>query len=101
MLYNKRIDIYYIGFYVKFVLIDGKDVVVFNDRSKIVVLDKCNNKCDSYVIDENNVEEKIYKIFIDVSYFEKKRYGGIVFIIEDLKGNYSLYKEKVEEMGSS
>lgn len=101
MLHNKRIDTYYVGFYVKFVLTDGKDVAAFNDRSKIVVLDKRNNKCDSYVIDEKNAEEKTYKIFTDASYFEKKRYGGIAFIIEDLKGNYSLYTEKVEEMGSS
>lgn len=101
MLHNKRIDTYYVGFNVKFVLTDNKDVKAFNDRSKIVVLDKRNNNYNSYAIDENNAEKKIYKIFTDASYFEEKKYGGFAFIIEDLKGNYNLYTEKFEEIGSS
>lgn len=101
MLHNKRIDTYYIGFKVKFVLTHNKDVAAFNDRSKIVVLDKRNNNYNSYAIDENEAEEKIYKIFTDASYLENKKYGGFAFIIEDLKGNYELYTEKVKGIGSS
>jgi ribonuclease HI len=101
MLHNKRKDTYYVGFNVKFVLTEGKDVAAFNDRSKIVVLDKRNNNYDSYAIDENNAEEKIYKIFTDASYHENKKSGGFAFIIEDLEGEYNLYTEKVQGIGSS
>ncbi len=101
MLHNKRIDTYYVGFNVKFVLTHDKDVAAFNDRSKIVVLDKRNNNFNSYAIDESDAEEKIYKIYTDASFFEKKKYGGFAFIIEDLKENYNLYAEKVKDIGSS
>jgi ribonuclease HI len=101
MLHNKRVDTYYVGFNAKLILRYHKDVAAFNDRSKIVVLDKRNNNNDSYVIDEDKGEEKIYKIFSDACYFENKKYGGFAFIIEDLEGNYKLYTEKVQETGSS
>lgn len=99
MLHNKRIDTYYVGFSVKFVLRDNKDVAAFNDRSKIIVLDKRHGKTDSYVI--NSGEENIYKIYTDASYFENKKLGGFAFIIEDLQGNYELYTEKIQGIGSS
>ncbi|AWI04632.1 ribonuclease H family protein [Clostridium drakei] len=101
MLHNKRIDTYYVGFKVKLVLRSNKDVAAFNDRSKIVVLDKRTTNNYSYVIDENKCEEKIYKIFSDACYFENKKYGGFAFIIEDLEGNYKLHTEKVQAIGSS
>lgn len=101
MLHNKRIDTYYVGFNVNFVLTHDKDVAAFNDRSKIVVLDKRKDNYNSYAIDETHGEKEIYKIFTDASYFENKKYGGFAFIIEDLKGNYKLYTEKIEEVGSS
>lgn len=101
MLHNKRSNTYYVGFKVKFVLSHGKDVAAFNDRSKVVVLDKRNNDFKSYAIDEEAAENMICKIYTDASYHEKKKYGGFAFIIEDLKGNYNLYTERVEETGSS
>lgn len=101
MLHNKRKNTYYIGFKVRFVITDGKDVAAFNDRSKIVVLDKRNNKSTSYAIDESDAEERIHKIYTDASYFENKKYGGFAFIIEDLDKNYNLHIEEVSGIGSS
>lgn len=101
MLHNKRRNTYYVGFKVKFVLSHGKDVAAFNDRSKIVVLDKRNNDFKSYAIAEETAEKRIYKIYTDASYHEKKKYGGFAFILEDLSGNYNLYTERIEETGSS
>ncbi|OPJ60834.1 ribonuclease H family protein [Clostridium chromiireducens] len=101
MLHNKRIDTYYVGFKVKVVIREDKDVAAFNDRSKILVLDKRNNNYDSYAIDENKAEARIHKIYTDASYFEKKNHGGFAFIIEDLTGNYNLYTDKVKDIGSS
>jgi ribonuclease HI len=99
MLHNKRIDTYYLGFSLKFCIQKDKDVAAFNDRSKLVVLDRRNNSEKSYVIDKG--EESIYKVYTDASYFEKKKSGAVAFIIEDLAGNYILHKEKIDEVGSS
>lgn len=101
MLHNKRKDTYYVGFHVTFVLIQGKDVAAFNDRSNIVVLDKRDDRYETYVIDEAHARETIYKIYTDASYLEYKQSGGLAFIIEDLEGNYKLYTDKVEGIGSS
>jgi ribonuclease HI len=101
MLHNKRKDTFYVGFKIKFVIREDKDVAAFNDRSKIVVLDKRNNNYNSYAIDENDSEEIIYKIYTDASYLENKKRGGFAFIIEDLDGNYNLYTEKIQGIGSS
>lgn len=101
MLHNKRIDTYYVGFNVPIVLRCDKNVAAFNDRSKIVVLNKKDNNYDSYVIDKENCKNKIYKIYTDASYFEKKKCGGVAFIIEDLEGNYNLHTKEVTGIGSS
>lgn len=101
MLHNKRKDTYYVGFNIKFVIREDKDVAAFNNRSKIVVLDKRNNNYNSYAIDEKNAEEEICKIYTDASYLENKKRGGFAFIIEDLGGNYNLYTEKIQGIGSS
>lgn len=99
MLHNKRKDTYYVGFSLRFSLRDEKDVAAFNDRNKIVVLDHRSEEAKSYVID--NGEDRIYKVYTDASFFDYKKSGVCVFIIEDLDGNYHLYKAKVFEDGSS
>lgn len=99
MLHNKRPNTYFVGFKLKFAFRDKKDVAAFNDRSKIVVLDKRNEISDSYVVD--NGIEKIYKIYTDASFLEKKNIGAYALIIEDLNGNYKIYSEKAYESGSS
>ncbi|MFA9398133.1 MAG: ribonuclease H [Clostridiaceae bacterium] len=99
ILHNKRNDTYFIGFKLIFSLRDGKDVAAFNDRNKIVVLDKRYNKMDSYVLD--NKKTPIYKIYTDASYFEHKTHGGYAFIIENLQGEYKLYTGEINKLGSS
>jgi ribonuclease HI len=99
LLHNKRPSTYYIGFKLTFAFRDKKDVAAFNDRTKIVVLDKRNGKTDSYVVDK--VEDNIYKMYTDGSFLEKKNKGAYALIIEDLGGNYKVYSEKVLQRGSS
>ena len=101
MLHNKRADTYYPGFKLKFVLREDKDVAGFNDRSKIVVLDKRNNGYQSYVIDEKEAKEKIHIIYTDASYLEKKNSGGMAVIIADPDNDYQLYAEPFHGEGSS
>jgi ribonuclease HI len=99
ILHNKRKDTFYVGFKVKFALRDKKDVEAFNDRSKIIVLDKRKGKYSSYVVAKG--ENKIYTIYTDGSLLEEKGRGGYVVIIKDLEGEYSIYSEKTSEKSSS
>ncbi|WMJ81893.1 ribonuclease H [Clostridium sp. MB40-C1] len=99
ILHNKRHDTFYKGFKLTFAFRDKKDVAAFNDRSKIVVLDKRHNKVDSYVLDEG--EKDIYKIFTDGTFLEKKNSGAYAIIIEDIHHNYSVHTEKTDIKGSS
>lgn len=99
ILHNKRRNTFYLGFKVKFVLRDKKDVASFNDRSKIVILDKRWGKNKSYVKDKG--EDNIYKIYTDGSFMEKYNRGAYAVLVEDLKGNYKIYFEKADVKSSS
>lgn len=99
LLHNKRPNTYYKGFQLRFALRDNKDVLAFNDRSNIVVLDKTNDTMESYVIDTPRHE--IDEIFIDASFMEKYQKGGYAIIHKDLNKEYHLYKEKSESKSSS
>lgn len=99
ILHNKRVDTYFLGFNLGFVLRNNKDVAGFNDKNKIVVLDKRNNLENSYVIDEG--EKNIDQIYIDGSYADRRRKGAFTIIIKDNKGDYKSYIEECLEVGSS
>ncbi|MFD3158069.1 ribonuclease H [Haloimpatiens sp. FM7330] len=98
LLHNKRPNTYFIGFELTFAFRDEKDVASFNDRTKIVVLDKQNGKNESYTLSKG--KNKIYKMYIDGSFCDKKNKGAYSIIIEDLEGNYKMYSEKTHECGS-
>ena len=85
LLHNKRPHTYFVGFKLKFSIIDGKDIARFNDRNNIVVLDGCNQ--DIYVKSKLN-KRSLVEIFTDGSYNEDKRRGAFAILIKDLEGNY-------------
>ncbi len=99
ILHNKRKDTYYIGFRLTFLLREGKDVAAYNDRSKIVVLDKRNGKNKNYVIDYR--DKPIHKIYTDASFRHKDNKGGFAVLHEDLVGNYKLLMDDSEEKSSN
>lgn len=99
LLHNKRIDTYFVGFKLVFVFRDKKNVAAFNDKIKIVVLDRRNNKNASYVVSKKG-KTKIYKLYIDGSFSEKNKIGAYTIIIKDLDGKYRQHSEKIVEKGS-
>ena len=99
ILHNKRKDTFYKGFKLKFALRDKKDVAAFNDTSKIVVLDKRNNKYDTYVVDRG--EENIHCVYTDGCFLEKKGLGGFAVLIKDIEGKYSIHTVKTNEKSSA
>jgi len=99
ILRNKRKNTFYEGFELTIVLRDKKDVEAFNDKSKIIVLDKRKNERNSYVIDHG--KDIIVEVFTDGSFKEKFNTGGFSYIIKDLEGEYTLYKERSNHKSSS
>ncbi|HKL42919.1 MAG TPA: ribonuclease H [Clostridia bacterium] len=99
ILRNKRKSTFYIGFKLTIVLRDQKDVTAFNDKSKIIVLDRLAKKRKSYVIDEG--KRDVVEVFTDGSFKEIQKTGGLAYIIKDKNGAYSLYKEKSKHKSSS
>lgn len=98
ILHNKRRDTFYQGFKLKFVLRDQKDVISFNDKSKILVLDKRKGKYESYALKQG--EEKITEVYTDGSFLVDHDKGAYALIIRNISGEYRLYQEQVTS-GSS
>jgi ribonuclease HI len=73
ILRNKRRNTFYLGFRLKIVIRNQKDVAAFNDKSKIIVLDQLTHQRKSYVIDEGKKE--IIEVFTDGSFKEKLEVG--------------------------
>ena len=99
ILRNMRRKTFYKGFELIIVLRDHKDIEAFNDKNKIVVLDKLEGERKSYVIDKG--KDKIIEVFTDGSFKEALNTGGFSYIIKDLSGEYKLYKEKSDYKSSS
>jgi len=99
LLHNKRLETYYTGFELTFIIRPDKDVAGFNDRTKLVVLERRHDRYESYVLEAS--VEPIHKLFVDASYTARLGKGGIAVIHEDLDGDYHLYTEAVEGQGSN
>ncbi|MBN2794133.1 MAG: ribonuclease HI [Clostridia bacterium] len=99
MLHNKRPDTYFIGFHLQFVFMEGKNIASYNDRNKIIVLDKREKPYKNYVLDQGM--ENIFKLYTDASFLEGHNKGGIAFIIENPLGEYELFHEVVKGNSSN
>ena len=99
LLHNKKDTTYYIGFKLRFVIKDEKQVKCFNNLENIIVLDKRNGKNISYPT--NKAEQNIYEIYTDGCYFYQIGKGGYAAIIKDLKGKLNLVWGSVNKPLSS
>lgn len=89
LLHCKRADSYYTGFTLNFVITDNKNVADFNDKNKIIVLDKRTSDCKCYGTLEKTGE--ITEIFTDACYLEKKKRSGFVALLKGKDGLYKLF----------
>lgn len=86
LLHNKRPNTYFVGFKLKFSIIDGKDIESFNDRNNIIALDGYNQEL---IVKDKLNKRNLVEIFTDGSYNEDKRLGAFAVLFKDLKGHYS------------
>ncbi|MCD6091038.1 MAG: ribonuclease HI [Bacteroidales bacterium] len=99
MLHNKRLDTFYIGFEMHFILWENKDMKQFSDRSKIIVLDCRTLQRKIYTFKKE--EKEITKVYTDGSFLEKKGKGGYVVLIKKPTRNYQLHTYDSSKKSSS
>jgi len=99
ILNTKSHNSFYEGFKLDFVLTNLKDVNLFNDYSRIIVLDKRKYTPRCYTL--KNGRKKIYKIFTDGCYLYNYDRGGYAVIIQNLNNKYSIYSENTDEKSSN
>ena len=100
LLRNKRLDTFYVGFELNFVLWKDKDVAAFNDPDNLIVVDRRNGDYQCYTA-EKSPDDRIDEVYIDGSYMEKKKHGGYAILHKDLEGDYHLHSFKTKEEGSN
>jgi ribonuclease HI len=88
MLHNKRRSTYHVGFKIKFAIRDNKQVQLFNDPEKIIVLDRRNGRYLSYVKDTG--DPQALEIYTDGCYIHNTHQGGYVALIKKNNGKYDL-----------
>lgn len=98
VLHTKRPVSYYKGFELTFSFRKDKDVVGFNNKDKLVTLDKRSAEVRSYVKDY--YEGEIPKIYTDGSFLEKFNQGAYAVIIKQIDGSYDYYTQAVETKNS-
>jgi len=99
ILRNKRLDTFFVGFELVFILWKDKDVKAFNDRDNLVVIDRRHGDYQCYTA-RKSMEEVIDQVYIDGSYLERSRQGGYAILHKDKLGDYHLTTYKTEEKGS-
>ncbi|ADL12757.1 ribonuclease H family protein [Acetohalobium arabaticum] len=100
MLHTKRMDTYYVGFELKFCLRTKKDVSGFNDKERLMVVDKREAEIESYTR-ENYESNRIPKVYTDGSFLEELDNGAYAVIIKDEAGEYEYYTERVDVKNSN
>lgn len=98
MLHNKRLDTFFVGFELHFILWENKETKQFSNRSKILVLDRRNAE---RLIHTNPSEEEVTNVYTDGSFLEKKGKGGYVVLIKKPGKNYQLHTYNSGKKSSS
>ncbi len=99
MLHNKRTSTYYVGFKIKFAIRDNKQVQLFNDPKKIIVLDRRNGKYISFVKDRPDPDA--FVIFTDGCYLHELSSGGYVALLKKPDGLYDITWGHINEKSNS
>ncbi len=99
ILHNKRVESYYKGFQLNFILHDGLPDVDFYDRTKITVLDNTNNK---FIVKRTNTKtNNIPELFTDGSFNHEKNVGGFAVLIKTIQGEYFINQIKTTRKGNN
>lgn len=89
ILHNKRLNTFYIGFEMHFILWENKDMKQFSDRSKTISLDRRSAQRKIFI--GENADQDITKVYTDGSFLEKKGKGGYVVLIKKPNQKYQFY----------
>lgn len=94
LLHNKRLESYYVGFKLNFVLHDGLPDTGFYDKSKITILD--NRKNEFIVKKAANKTNNIPELFTDGSFNHEINTGGYAILIKTVQHDYLINQIKTK-----
>lgn len=89
ILKTRKTVTYHPGFRLRFVITDLKDVSIFNDITKIILLDRRNGE-DRITVTAAG-KEPIHQLFTDASFLQKTGRSGIAAIIKYPDERYDLH----------
>jgi ribonuclease HI len=99
LLHNKRTESYFVGFEVNFSFNNNLNAIDFNDKTKLVVLDRTGSLTKIYTTEKGI--EPIDKIFTDGSFLENKKRGAFVALLQNTDKKFNLIYGKSDFKSSS
>lgn len=88
ILSTRRSKTFYVGFHLRFVLTDNKDVGSFDDMCKIIVLNRRTDPNKILVCESG--KQDIHQLYTDASFVEETGHSGIAAILKFPDANYKL-----------
>jgi len=100
ILHNKRLETFYIGFKLHFVIWENKNMLDFNNNKKIITFDNTEKEIKCYVTDRIVPDKFIYA---DGAFSEKTEKASCAIIIKDKENskNAKLYGEIINNAKDS
>lgn len=92
ILKTKKTATFYVGFRLGFVITDEKDVDIFNDMNKIIVVDRSGAEAEIKVVESG--KNDIHQVFTDACYLDQTGRSGIAAIIKFPDGQYKLFSNE-------
>jgi len=99
ILHNKRVESFYKGFSLKFVLTDSLPDPQFYDRTKITILDNRQNK--HLVNKSNNKTKGIAELYTDGSFNYQNQTGGFAILIKEKPAEYQILQVQTQRKGNN
>ncbi len=100
ILHNKRIETFYPGFQLHFVIWENKNMLDFNNNRKVITFDNRENDIRCYIDDELVPEQLIYA---DGAFSEKSGQGAYAVLVKAKadSGEARLFGQKIEKATDS
>jgi len=93
ILHNKKVETFFEGFQLKFVIWENKNMLDYNNNQKIITFD--HRKKEIYCSFDNTITPQII-VYTDGSFNEQKKMGALSVIIKNTDGYLNLFTQTVK-----
>ncbi len=93
ILHNKKVETFFEGFHLKFVIWENKNMLDYNNNQKIITFD--HRKKEIYCSFDNMLQPEIIA-YTDGSFNERKKIGAFSVILKNTNGYLNLFTQTVK-----